>query len=161
GIEVITAYHYNTPWADIFADMQVPLPITRERFNEHGALFARSGHGKTRALRAFVAQFLQEPDPPALFLMDSMGSLIDGIDRLEVFDTNLRDRLVILDPSRPQYMPRLNFFDLKSDDLCFYLFKAIDQSFTTRQATMISYVMEYMRLVKEPSILKLIELCEA
>jgi hypothetical protein len=50
---------------------------------------------------------------------------------------------------------------VKSDDLCFYLFKAIDQSFTQRQATMISYLMEYMRLIPEPSILKLVHVCES
>lgn len=158
--ELCYLYFHDTPLLEFF-NTPINFRIDRPRFNEHGALFARSGHGKTRALRAFVAQFLQEPDPPALFLMDSMGSLIDGIDQLEVFNTTLRDRLVILDPSRAQYMPRLNFFDLKSDDLCFYLFKAIDQSFTPRQATMISYLMEYMRALPDPSILKLIEICES
>src|SRR5262249_13003782 len=120
-----TDFLYDTPFWELFTTY-VPFSIKRERFNEHGCLFARSGHGKTRALRSFIAQFLQEPDPPALFIMDSLGSLIDGLDQLEVFTTTLKDRLVILDPSRPHYMPRLSFFDLKSDDLCFYLFKAID-----------------------------------
>lgn len=158
--ELCFLYFRDTPLLEFF-NTAINFRIRRARFNEHGALFARSGHGKTRALRAFVAQFLQEPDPPALFIMDSMGSLIDGIDQLDAFNTTLRDRLVILDPSRPQFMPRLSFFDLKSDDLCFYLFKAIDQSFTPRQATMISYLMEYMRQVTSPSILKLIEVCES
>jgi hypothetical protein len=158
--ELIRTYLADTPFRDIF-QQKVPFLIRRERFNEHGAIFARSGHGKTQALRAFVAQFLQEPDPPALFLIDSLGALIDGIDRLEVFNTTLRDRLVILDPSRREHMPRLNFFNVQSDDLCFYLFKAIDQSFTPRQATMISYLMEYMRHVPQPDIFKLVEVCEA
>jgi len=158
--ELFATYLAGTPFLNILTQ-SAPFHIERERFNEHGAIFARSGHGKTQALRAFVAQFLQEPDPPALFLIDSLGALIEGMDRLEVFNTTLKDRLVILDPSRPQYMPRLNFFEVKSDDLCFYLFKAIDQSFTPRQATMISYLMEYMRHVPQPDILKLVELCES
>jgi hypothetical protein len=156
----VEKFLHHTPFYQFFCT-RVPFRIKRERFTEHGALFARSGHGKSRALRAFVAQFLQEQCPPALFLIDSLGSLIEGIDRLDVFNNTLKDRLVILDPSRPEYMPRLNFFDMKSDDLCFYLFKAIDQSFTARQATMISYLMEYMRALPAPSVLKLIEVCES
>lgn len=159
--ELFRTYLGGTPFFNALHDVLVPFQIKRERFNEHGCIFAKSGHGKTQTLRAIVAQFLQEPDPPALFLIDSLGSLIDGIENLEVFSTTLRDRLVILDPSRPEYLPKLNFFGLKSDDLIFYLFKAIDQSFTPRQSTMISYLMEYMRHVPEPSLLKLVQVCES
>jgi hypothetical protein len=158
--ELMHTYFAGTPFRDIF-QQEVPFRIRRERFNEHGALFGRSGHGKTQSLRAIVAQFLQEPDPPALFLIDSLGSLIEGISELEVFNTTLRDRLVVLDPTNPRYMPRLNFFNLQSDDLCFYLFKALDQSFTARQATMISYLMEYMRMMPDPTLYKLVEVCES
>lgn len=158
--ELCKMYLRGTPFFDFF-NIQVPFRIERERFHEHGFLFARSGHGKTQALRALCAQFFQERDPPALFLIDSLGSLIEGIEDLEVFNTTLRDRLVILDPSRPQYLPRLNFFGLQSDDMIFYLFKALDQTVTQRQATMISYLMEYMRLLPNPTILQLAELCES
>jgi hypothetical protein len=159
--ELVKLYFAHTPFLEFFYT-QIPFRIERERFNEHGAIFARSGHGKTRALRSFIAQFLQEPDPPAMFLIDSLGALIEGIDRLEIFNTTLRNRLVILDPSRPEYMPRLNLFTgIQSDELIFYLFKAIDQSFTQRQATMASYLMEYMRHVPSPDLLKLVELCKA
>jgi hypothetical protein len=155
-------YFKDTPFLELFTETRIPFRIERERFNEHGAIFARSGHGKTQALRSFVAQFLQEDDPPALFLIDSLGSLIEGIDQLEVFNTTLRDRLIILDPTRPEYMPRLNLFTgIQSDELVFYLFKAIDQSFTQRQATMASYLMEYMRIVPSPDLFKLVELCKA
>lgn len=154
------AYLKGTPFELLF-NTGLEFRIKRERFKEHGCLFAKSGHGKTQSLRAIVAQFLQEPDPPALFLIDSLGSLIEDIDRLEVFNTTLKNRLLILDPSNPHYMPRLNFFNLQSDDLCFYLFKAIDQGFTSRQATMISYLMEHMRNVPQPSIFKLVQVCES
>src|SRR5262249_20220792 len=45
--------------------------------------------------------------------------------------------------------------------MLFYIFKAIDQSFTTRQATLVSYLMEYMRALPEPSLLKLIQICQS
>ena len=158
--EYVEKFLHHTPFYQFFCT-KVPFRIPRARFQEHGFLFAKSGHGKTQALRSLVAQFLQEPDPPALFLIDSLGALIEGIEDLEVFNTTLRDRLVILDPSRPEYMPRLDFFGLQSDDMIFYLFKALAQDLTQRQATMISYLMEYMRLLPDPSILQLAELCES
>ncbi len=157
--EPVRAYLKHTPFRDLFYT-QVPFRIPRKAFAEHGAIFAKSGHGKTQTLRAIIAGFLNEPDPPALFIMDSLGSLIDGIADLEVFTSTLRDRLVILDPSDPRYCPSLNFFELQSDDLCFYLFKAIDQSFTPRQATMISYLMEFMRCIPDATFLTLIQVCE-
>ncbi len=158
--DVTEAYLWGTPFYDFF---QTPLPfvIDRKIYAEHGAMFARTGHGKSQTLRAIVASFLQEEDPPALFIMDSLGSLIDGMADLEVFAGRLKDRLVIIDPSKPEHLPALNFFQLQSDDLCFYLFKAIDQSFTQRQSTMISYLMEFMRTIPNANLLTLIQVCEA
>ena len=157
--EVVTSYLTGTPFYD-FLQTSVPFVISRRAYGEHGALFAKSGHGKTQTLRAIVSAFLQEDDPPALFIMDSLGSLIEGVDQLEVFATRLKDRLVIIDPADPT-PPALNFFKIQSDDLCFYLFKAIDQSFTPRQATMISYLMELMRHIDGATLLTLIEVCES
>jgi uncharacterized protein DUF87 len=153
------AYLRNTPLFGLFT-MDVPFVIPRKTYAEHGALFAKSGHGKTQTLRSILASFLQEDDPPALFIMDSLGSLIEGLDQLDIFSTRLKDRLVIIDPTDAA-PPALNFFKLQSDDLCFYLFKAIDQTFTPRQATMISYLMELMRNVPNATLLTLVEVCES
>lgn len=155
---IIGSYLHHTPMAKLLT-APIAFAIPRKAFNEHGAVFAKSGHGKTQTLRAFIANFLQEDDPPALFIIDSLGSLIEGIADLEIFSTRLKDRLVILDPSDPAHVPSLNFFQLQSDDLCFYLFKAIDQSFTQRQATMIAYLMEFMRHVPGANLLALINVC--
>lgn len=144
-----------------FFKTAVPFVIPRKTWAEHGALFGKSGHGKTQTLRAIVANFLNEDDPPALFIIDSLGSLIEGIPDLEVFSTRLKDRLVVVDASDDSNLPSLNFFQLESDDLCFYLFKAIDQSFTQRQSTMIAYLMEYMRHIKDANLLTLINVCES
>lgn len=157
--ECARVYLAHTPFVPLL-EKHVPFAIPRRAYNEHGAVFARSGHGKTQTLRTIIHSFLQEDDPPALFVMDSLGSLIDGIDRLDVFSGRLRDRLVIIDPS-DETPPALNFFKLQSDDLYFYLFKAIDQSFTPRQATMISYLMELMQHVEGATLHTLIEVCEA
>lgn len=156
--DVLRLYLKDTPLHEFF-HARIPFHIPRKAFNEHGAIFAKAGHGKTQTLRAITAMFLQEEDPPALFIMDSLGSLIEDMDTLEVFATRLKDRLVILDPT-DAHPPALNFFKLQSDDLCFYLFKAIDQSFTPRQATMISYLMELMRNVEGATLLDLVSFCE-
>jgi len=34
--------------------------------------------------------------------------------------------LIIIDPSNPKHFPSLNFCQLQSDDLCFYLSNEID-----------------------------------
>jgi len=34
-----------------------------------------------------------------MFIMDSMGTMLKLIERLEIFSTHLKDRLVILDPT--------------------------------------------------------------
>lgn len=155
--EIVFAYLHNTPFLDLIQNTSVPFIIPRSRYQEHGALFAKTGHGKTQTLRTIIHGFLQEDDPPAMFIMDSLGSLIEDIDKLEIFNTRLRDRLVIIDPKDT---PALNFFQLQSEDLQFYLFKAIDQTFTPRQATMIAYLMELMRHAPHPRIEDLIAVCE-
>ena len=138
----------------------IPFQIPHHIYAEHGAIFSKSGHGKSQTLRAIVASLLQGEDPPALFIMDSLGALIEDIDKLQIFTTHLRDRLVIIDPAdtRP---PALNFFKLQSDDLIFYLFKSIDQSFTPRQSTMIAYLMELMRHIHDATLLTLVQVCES
>src|SRR5262249_15930346 len=70
--ELVEMYLKGTPLYK-FMCTPVPLKIDRTRFNEHGFVFARSGWGKTQALRTIIAQFLEEPDPPGLFLIDSLG----------------------------------------------------------------------------------------
>lgn len=163
--QLLRAYLHNTPLLDLF-ETQVPFVIPRQRYAEHGALFAKSGHGKTQTLRAMIAAFLEEDDPPALIIIDSMGGLIDGIDELEIFAGRLRDRIVILDP-RDADPPALNFFKLqggsqaKRMELFFYLFKAIEQGLTPRQATMVSYLVELMQAIPNATLDTLREVCES
>ena len=70
----------------------------------------------------------------------------------EFFTTTLKDSLVILDP--PTVPPALNFFKLEGGspaqqmELFFYLFKAIEQGLTPRQATMVAYLVELMQAIE-------------
>jgi hypothetical protein len=120
--------------------------------------------GKTQTLQALIAGFLHEDDPPALFIMDSMGSMLRKLERLQLFEDHLKERLVILDPAGPE-PPRLNFFKLsggspaQQTELLFYLFKALDQSFTARQRTAVVFLGQLLQQI-DGTLDDLRKLCE-
>ena len=70
--EMVTAYLGGTPLAP-FVQTAVPFAIPRKTFAEHGAIFAPTGHGKTQLLQTLIYCFLQEDDPPGMFILDSQG----------------------------------------------------------------------------------------
>ena len=113
-----------------------------------------------------IVSFLKEDDPPAMFIIDSMGAMLKKIERLEVFAGRLKDRLVVLDP-HDQHPPALNFFKLRGGTdaqqmaLFFYLFRAIEQGLTPRQATMVSYLVELMQVIPNATLKTLREVCES
>jgi Helicase HerA, central domain len=151
-----TLFH-DTPFEELF-QAQVPFTVPDKYWPEHCAIFAGSGHGKTQTLQALIAQFLERPDPPAMFIIDSMGTMLKLIRQKY---GHLSDKLVVLDPTAPT-SPQLNFFQLHaSPSLYFYLFKAIDQSLTQRQATMVSYFIALMQKVEGANLDTLRELCES
>lgn len=147
----------NTPFLSLLAD-PVPFKIPLDSYKEHGFLFAKSGHGKSQTLRALFTSLLSEDC--ALFLIDGNGSLIENIDRIE----GIQDRLIVLDPTD---VPALNFYKLrggsreKQMELFFYLFKAIEQGLTERQATMVSYLVDFMHAIPNSTLDTLREVCDA
>jgi hypothetical protein len=149
--QLFEAYLADTPLRDLFK-LPVPFVIPRRAFRSHGAIFAPTGHGKTQTLQSMIVSFLNEPDPPAMFIMDSMGAMLEKIEHLALFTTTLKDRLLVLDP-HDEMPPALNFFKLQGGshaqqmELFFYLFKAIDQTLTPRQATTVSFLVQLMQKV--------------
>src|SRR5215216_6542033 len=74
---------------------------------------------------------------------------------------HLGDKLVVLNPASEK-PPQLNFFKLNaSEALYFYIFKAIDQSLTPRQATMIAYLIGLLQKVPASNLDTLRNICEA
>lgn len=146
-----------TPFFPLFQAL-VPFSIPPNVFKEHGFLFAKSGWGKSQSMRAIVTQLIEEDC--ALFLIDGNGSLIENVEKI----ASIQDRLVILDP---RDKPALNFFKLsggsreKQMELFFYLFKALDQGLTQRQATMISYLVDLMQVIPRANLDTLRQICEA
>ena len=151
GSDLVRAYLSGTPFLELFT---TPLPFTipHSAYRAHGCVFAPSDHGKTQTLQAIIASLLNEPDPPALFIMDSMGAMLKKLQRLAIFQHRLKDRLVVLDPAGPT-PPALNFFKLSGGspaqqmELLFYLFKALDQSLTARQRTTVSFLAQLMQKI--------------
>jgi hypothetical protein len=156
--EMVQAYFHNTPFIDLFLKTEIPFTIPTSSFKEHGFLFAKSGHGKSQTMRAFLSKLIEEDC--ALFLIDGNGGLIENVDKIAA----IKDRLVVLDP---RDAPALNFFHMtggsreKQMELFFYLFKAIDQGLTQRQATMISYLIDLMQVIPGSNLNTLREVCEA
>lgn len=157
GEDLLHAYLGGTPF-ESYLRTDVPIAIPTSAYREHGFLFAKSGHGKTQTLRALFASLLKEDC--ALFLIDGNGSLIENIDRID----GIQDRLIVLDP---RDVPALNFYKLhggsreKQMELFFYLFKAIEQGLTERQATMVSYLVDFMHAIPNSTLDTLREVCDA
>lgn len=160
--KLIEAYLKDTPFLDLLLT-PLPLSIPRKSYREHGAIFAPSGHGKTQLLQHQIVQFLNEPDPPAMFIMDGMGAMLDKIARLEVFNTRLNDRLIILEPKD---VPALNFFQMTGGseaqqiELFTYLFTAIDQGLSTKMATGVRFIVQLMQAIPGATLQTMREVME-
>ena len=94
--ELLPAYLADTPFLELF-NVLVPFAIPRKAFQAHSAMFAPSEHGKTQTIQHLIVGFLNEPDPPAMFIMDSMGAMLPKIQRLAIFEGRLKDRLLVLE----------------------------------------------------------------
>jgi hypothetical protein len=161
-VKALETYLADTPFLALFAD-PVPFSIPDKAYREHGALFAPSGHGKTQALQSIIVSFLERPDPPAMFIIDGLGTMLDKIARLAVFDSRLKDRLIIIEP---RDVPALNFFQMKggSDaqqiELFTYLFTAIDQSLSTKMATGVRFIVQLMQAIPGATVQTMREIME-
>jgi hypothetical protein len=110
-LELAQTYLKNTPLLDLVM-APVPFGIPEPLRFEHMHVLAGSGHGKTQTLQHLILADLKKPDPPGLVIIDSQGDMIRKISRLALFDTALRDRLIIIDPRDVEHPPALNMFDV-------------------------------------------------
>ena len=155
GEPLIRAYLKNTPFADLLA-VSVPLAIPGKLLAEHSAMFAPAGHGKTQALQALILGWLTQPDPPAMFIIDSHGDMLRNIERLALFNTTLKDRLVIIDPEDPT-PPALNFLDFSGNEaavaeLFTYLMSALSSDLTSKQSTVVAFILRLMTAIPNATI---------
>ena len=159
--ELVDAYLDGTPFHRLFT-ATVPLTIPRPLWNEHAFICAGTGHGKSQTLGHLVHGFINEPDPPGMFIMAGIGQMHEQIQQLACID-RVRDRLLIIDPE--ERVPALNFFDLgipmesaQAVDLFRYLFTALDREFTGKQSGAIPYVLRLLSKIDGANLLTLLHL---
>jgi len=161
AVELVEAYLKDTPFQQIF-QTQIPFTIPRKTYASHGIILAPPNHGKTQLLGAICHGFLQEPDPPGLFVLDPHGDLLRKIEKLDLFHPEhgrLRDRLLILDPEDPAGPPALNFLDLGTQQLdastyetFAYLMSSLSSELTTKQGTAVAYILMLLRAIPGSTI---------
>jgi hypothetical protein len=93
-----------------FEQSILPRPIPDHIRYEHTHILGPSGSGKTTLIQELILADLAKPDPPAIVIIDPKGLLVDRISKLALFADRLKDRLVIVDPTR-EPLPALNMFE--------------------------------------------------
>jgi len=90
-----------------FDRLEKPMDLPDETRFEHTQILGPSGSGKTTLIQQIILEDLHKPNPPAIVIIDPKGLMVERLSRLAIFDTRLKDRLVIL---RPTDTPALNMF---------------------------------------------------
>ena len=166
--EMVSAYFEDTHFSQVF-ETRLPFLIPKSAWNEHTFILGASGSGKTQLLQSLILDWLKEPDPPSLIIVDSQGDMLNKIERLALFDGVLADRLIIIDPEDDE-PPSLNMFDMQTPrlagysrnvreqveasviELYTYLFGALDSTLTAKQSTAFTYVARLMLSIPDATI---------
>src|SRR5215471_15638805 len=88
-----------------------PRPVSFEAYLENTVIVAGAGWGKTQLLYSLFREFLHHEISPSIIVLDSTGAMVKSISRWRMFDTYLRDRIVVVDP---EYAPSLNMLDFSA-----------------------------------------------
>jgi hypothetical protein len=148
--ELCFLYFQDTPLLEFF-DTQVPFRIPRDRWPSHAICIAPPGHGKTQLLQSFIAGFIQEPDPPGLFVLDPHGDLFNTLRHRVPLG-----RLVVLDPDTSP--PPLNFLDFGAStepqvlQTFQYLMSSLSGGLSDKQGAIVPYLLKLLRLIPEASL---------
>lgn len=85
--------------------MQLAIPA----FFTHAHVIGKSGMGKTSLLLEMIARFIEDPSDPTVVVIDSQGTVIPQLARLEV----MQERGLYISPR--EVAPAINLFDLNLD----------------------------------------------
>ena len=133
---------------------------------------AGTGSGKTQFIQSDIYTQLQKTERPGIVVIDSQGQMLPKLERLDLW----RDDLIIIDPE-DAIPPALNMFALperikhynrniqeqietKTIELFGFLFAALDQTLTGRQATFFSFITRLVLSIPGASIRTLREVLE-
>jgi hypothetical protein len=113
--DLVHDYLHHTPLEKVFTT-DVPFQIPQQSRFEHMHIIAGTGWGKSQALQHLLLSDLQQPDPPALVVIDSQGEMLKKIAHLAIFDNKFKDKLIYVDPTDIDHPPALNMFDVSHLD---------------------------------------------
>ncbi len=145
----------DTPFARLLMT-SVPFSIPRETYASHAICIAPPRHGKTQMLGNMIYSFLQEPDPPGLFVLDPHGDLFAKLQCLAIFDESLKDRLVVLDPDTDP--PALNFLDFGNttqagiQETFAYLMNSLSSDLSAKQGVVSRYLLKLLQVIPNASL---------
>lgn len=113
--EMVEKYLGGTPFATLLLS-PIDWGIGTAELVEGVHGIGRTGSGKSQLIEYFVLSLLKTPDPPSLVIIDSQGTMLERIGRLQLFAAGgrLADRLAWIDP-RERDAVALNAFARKSD----------------------------------------------
>ena len=169
--ELFNRYLYNTPLRNI-TSAQIPFGIPDTIRPEHILLVAGTGSGKTQFIQQDIYTQLQKDERPGIVVINSQGQMLPKLERLNLWS----DNLIIIDPEDIN-PPALNMFALperiknydrnikeqiegKTIELFGFLFAALDQTLTGRQATFFSFVTRLVLSIPSATIRTLREVLE-
>lgn len=144
--ELIKLYFRHTPLLELFYT-QIPFQIRREAFSRHGICLGPPGHGKSQLLSSLIKNFITQPDPPGIFLLDPHGDLFDVL-RYRVDPR----RLVVLDPDTKP--PPLNFLDFGNSteaqtlQTFSYLMSSLSGGLSDKQGAIVPYLLKLLTKIK-------------
>lgn len=160
GMALVKTFLVDTPFLNLLVT-PVPFCIPRKKWASHGVAIAPPNFGKTQLVSAIAKSFIDQPDPPALFILDPHGDMFKNVLRLDVFHPRhgrLRDRVLILDPADPNGPPRLSFLDYGDTTetgaarAFNFLLASMSSEWSPKQATAAAYMLRLLRLIPGASL---------
>jgi hypothetical protein len=160
--------HYEQAYFDIERaqelEVYTPKPIPPHLRYEHVHILGPTGSGKTRLLlHLLLKDFRDYGREAAHIIIDPKGTMIDAIAKLQIFDREWADRVVIVDPFDE---PAFNVFALKDQNSAqlisnfAYIFATVGQKLTTPQETCFSYCAALLLRMPGANLTTLLELLE-
>lgn len=112
--ELVARFLADTPFAALL-DATLPLPVGHRPRFEGTHILARPGHGKTQLLQTMFLADADDPARPSLVFIDSQADAINTLARLQRFDPDHDDRLIILNPADTEWPLKFNMFAIDRD----------------------------------------------
>ena len=154
--------------AEAQLEMLKPQPIPEKIRFEHTHILGPSGSGKTSLLQNniledFLVNGKINPSPPAYIIIDPKGMMIERLSRLQLFDGQYKDRIVIVDPVDA---PALSLFQTAGRSATQlisdfgYIFSTTKQKMTGKQNSCFSFCARMLFTLPQANLFTLLDLLD-